>query len=156
MEINPGSGLAVCKLKILHVGRNLPGVKDPSAGLVTTQNSSDMGYDARLSDGYGAWIGFDMVTNWGEGAFSNDLTTDADTVQIGAFLSHFTERSTNDETYDVNHKATMAKSDLAYGEISGNTRLHVMAARNTNLRGTPSPFVITISHADKTDRLAYF
>ena len=109
MEINPGPGLAVCKLKILHTGRNLPGVKDPSAGLVTTQNSSDMGYDARLADGYGAWIRFDMVTNWGEGAFSNDLTTDADTVQIGAFLSHFTERSADDETYDVNHKATMAK-----------------------------------------------
>ena len=89
LEISSGSEVGVCKLKLIHIGKHLPGIKDPNKGLLTKHNSSHV-LNKNFSE---ASIEFDMVTNWGRGPFSRDISLEDDTLQIGVFLSHFEEVS---------------------------------------------------------------
>ena len=57
----------ICRIRLAHVGKNYPCVKDPTYGYKSSQNSSTIKYNSRNRTwGISAFIDFDMISNWGK------------------------------------------------------------------------------------------
>ena len=61
------STMNIFRLRLAHVGRNYPCLKDPTYGFKSSQNSSAIEYYTRKRVwGRGGHIDFDMISNWGK------------------------------------------------------------------------------------------
>ena len=57
----------IYRIRLAHVGKNFPCLKDPTYGYKSQQNSSAINYYSRdRTWGKGAKIDFDMISNWGK------------------------------------------------------------------------------------------
>lgn len=66
LTITPNNYMRVCRLKLSHVGKNFPCLKDPTYGYKGDQNSSEISYSLpSRKSGMDASVRFDMVSNWG-------------------------------------------------------------------------------------------
>ena len=66
LAIYTGASMSVCKMKVLHIGSNLPGVNHPDVGFKSVLNTSEINYENRLVPDAQASMTFHQLTNWGK------------------------------------------------------------------------------------------
>ena len=67
LELAPSDNLRVCLMKVTHIGRNFPCLKDPTNTMKSSQNTSRIIYEfPSRPSGKKAEVNFDMVSNWGK------------------------------------------------------------------------------------------
>ena len=65
----------------------------------------------------------------GSGGFSRGLASDADTLQLGVFVTAFSPIVENNDDYLIQHISKQTKTDLTIGEVAGSVSVKLSSAQ---------------------------